>query len=225
MKFANRSVATPLLSLGALALAVLVAVPARAAVSLALSDGDTTPTSRTVTPGSTFTITASLISTSEQVTGVDYYLQTSGAASGKLSIVDRNVGASQFSDLIKADVGDNGSNPGVEDANFRLLNPRNGLDLGASIANVSSPLNAGTYLLASYTISVPSNLAGGSYTISTTSDAGTGWVGAAPLFNESSFSQQGTFTITVSAPTTPVPEPVGGLALAAAGGVLLRRRR
>jgi hypothetical protein len=224
MTYANRLFPKLMPTLGAMVALFAAAPPARAAVSLALSDGDSTPTSRTVIPGSTFTITASLISTSEPVTGVDYYLQTSGAASGKLAIFDRNVGTSPFSDLIKADTGDNGANPGVEDASVRLLSPRNGLDLGASIANVSSPLGAGTYALASYTINVPGTLVPGTYTISTTSDPGTGWVGGAPLFNEASFSQQGTFTITVNAPTTPVPEPAMG-GLVAAAGLLLTRRR
>ena len=225
MMIANR-LTSPLVSVvGAAAAAVVFALPARATVSISLTDGDATPTSRVVTPGSTFTITANLVSTGEQVTGVDYYLQASGPASGKLRITDRAVGASPFSDLIKSDIGDNGANPGVEDANYSLLNPRNGLDLGASVANVSLPVGAGTYPLASYTISIPGTLLPGTYTISTTSDAGTGWVGAAPLFNESSFNQQGSFTITINAPTNPVPEPATGLAIAAVGGLLMRRRR
>lgn len=227
MKLSNRFFSPLMPAVVAAAAVAFVAAPAaRATVSLSLSDGDATPTSRVVTPGSTFTITASLISTGEQITGVDYYLQASGAAAGKVSLVDRNVGASPFSDLIKADTGDNGANPGVEDASVRLLNPRNGLDLGASIANVSLPLGAGTHLLATYTIDVPATLVPGTYTISTTSDTGTGWVGAAPFFNEASFGQQGSFTITINTPTAPpVPEPVSAMMVVAGMGLMLRRRR
>jgi hypothetical protein len=208
------------------ALAAITAAPAaRGAVSLSISDGDATPTSRVVTPGSTFTVTVSLLSTAEKLTGVDYYLQSTGAGAGKFRITDRNVGSSPFSDLLKADTGDNNLTLGVEDSTVSLLNPRNGLDLGASINNVNAPLDPGAYTLASYTFSVPANLAPGTYLISTTSDAGTGYVGAAPLFPESGFNQQGTFTVTVNAPTNPIPEPAGGMVLFAACGFVARRRR
>jgi len=202
----------------------LLAVPARANVGLALSDGDATPNSAIVIPGSTFTITASLLSTTESLTGVDYYLQATGAASGKFRITSRNIGSSPFSDLIKADTGDNGANAGILDTSVNLLNPRNGLDLGASVTNVNLPVAPGNYLLATYTISVPAGLSPGSYVISTTSDAGTGWVSTAPLFNEAGFNSQGSFTVTVNAPVTPVPEPTSGLAIAGVIGLLLRRR-
>jgi hypothetical protein len=193
-------------------------------VSLSISDGDATPTTRVVVPGSTFTVTVSLTTTAP-LTGVDYYLETTGAAAGKFRIIDRNVGSSLLGDLVKADVGNNGSAPGVEDSNFSLLSPRNGLDLGASVANVSTPVPAGVHSLATYTISVPSNVPAGTYTLSTTSDAGTGWVDTAPLFNEYSFNAQGSFSVTVQGVTAPVPEPAtAGLAVAALTGLLARRR-
>jgi hypothetical protein len=214
-------------ALGVVAAAVVAAVApvASATVGIALSDGDATPTSRVVIPGTTFTVTANLVSTGEQVTGVDYYFQVTGAAAGKVRLTDRNVGASPFSDLIKADVGDNGSNPGVEDASVSLLGPRNGLDLGASIANVNVPAGAGTHFLGAYTFSVPATLVPGTYTLSTTSDPGSGWVAGAPLFSEAEFNQHGSFTFTINPPPAPVPEPVVGLGVVAIGGMMLRRRR
>lgn len=214
------------ISLHSLSIAVfiaLLATPARAKVGLVLSDGDATPNSAIVVPGSTFTVTASLVSTAESVTGIDYYLQATGAAAGKFRITNRNIGSSPFSDLIKANVGDNGANAGILDTTMSLLNPRNGLDLGASIANVNLPVTPGTYVLATYTFSVPSGLAPGTYVISTTSDTGTGWVATAPLFNEAGFGSQGSFSVTVNPPLTAVPEPAAGLFISAITGLLLRR--
>jgi hypothetical protein len=215
-------------SLGAAFIVVFTAfyaVPAGALVRLELVDSDATPGSTTVVAGGSFTVTARLVSTSagEQITGVDYYLNVSGAAAGKFRISDRNTTGSTFSDLIKANNGDNGTNPGVLDAAFSTLNPRNALDLGAGVANVNVPAagNA-TYMLAFLTISIPANTTPGTYTLSTTSEPGTGWVGGAPLFTESAFSQQGSFSVTVNA-TGAVPEPATGLV--ALGGVLVMARR
>ena len=212
-----------LFAAAAVALSVM-AHRAQAVVVMSLSDGDSSPNAATVAPGSTFTVTASVIATAERLTGVDYYLQASGAAAGKFRIIDRTAANSQFSDLIKPDNGDNAANPGVEDSAFSLLNPRNSLDLGASIANVSTALNPGSYVLATYTISVPLGLSAGTYTLSTVSDAGTGYVTEAPLFNEAAFAQQGSFSVTVTGGPGSVPEPssLGALALA---GMLIRRRR
>ncbi|HYE18509.1 MAG TPA: PEP-CTERM sorting domain-containing protein [Tepidisphaeraceae bacterium] len=219
----------------ALTLAAAWATPARATVALKLSDNDATPTAVSVAAGQTFTVTASLISTGEQVTGVDYYLSTPTSIAGKFRIKDRNNAGSSFSDLIKADAGDNAANPGVEDTNYSLISvrpgnaaPRNGLDLGASIANVGSPLSAGQYILAAYTITVASDTPAGTYTLSTTADAGTGWVGTAPFFNEAAFAAQGSFSVTVTQVVTPAPIPEPGvlsLVGVAAMGLARRRRR
>ena len=185
------------------------ATKAGATVSLKLTEADATPTAVVVLPGSSFTITASLVTTTP-LTGVDYYLQATGAAAGKFRITNRNIGSSLLSDPIKADVGDNGASPGVEDSIVSLLNPRNGLDLGASVSNVSVPLAAGTHALANYTISVPGNTPPGTYTLSTTSDAGSGWVATAPLFDEYDFNAHGSITVTVQASVgAGVPEPTG----------------
>jgi hypothetical protein len=214
--------------LAAFAAALLIpATPARAAVSLSLSDNDSTPASVSVVRGSSFTVTAYVTSTSEKVTGVDYYLQTAGSAVGTLRLTGRDTSASQLSDLIRNNTGDNGSNAGVLDTSVSLLNPKNTLDLGASIANVSNALNAGTYALATYTILVDPSTAAGTYTLSTTSLAGTGWVGAAPLFTESSFGSQGTFTVTVTTGVGGgvVPEPTGAAVLLTGMIPLVLRRR
>jgi MYXO-CTERM domain-containing protein len=213
---------------GFLVFSAVYATPASGLVRLELADNDATPTSTTVLPGASFTVTARLVSTqaSEQITGADYYLSVSGAAAGKFRITGRATTGSSFPDLIKGNNGDNGSNPGVLDAAFAVLNPRNALDLGGSVANVNAP-NPGnsSYLLAFYTISVPVNTPNGTYTLSTLSEPGTGWVGAAPLFNEQAFAQHGQFSVTVQAAGGSVPEPTGALAVAGAMALGRRRRR
>jgi len=221
-----------LAAIATFALSVAWAAPARATVSLKLSDNDATPSSVSVIAGQSFTVTASLISTAEAVTGVDYYLTAPLSAAGKFRIVDRNITGSSFSDAIKPDAGDNNLNGGVEDSNFSLISvrpgnaaPRNALDLGASIANVGSPLTAGAYVLGTYTISVASDITPGTYTLATTSDSGTGWVSTAPLFNESAFAAHGSFNITIAPAAAPIPEPATLSLIALAGLTTLSRRR
>jgi hypothetical protein len=204
----------------------LYTVSASGLVRLELVDSDATPNSATVVAGQNFTVTARLVSTSagEQITGVDYYLNVSGAAAGKFRLVDRNTSGSTFSDLIKANSGDNGANPGVLDTAFSVLNPRNALDLGASIANVNAPAPGNnSYFLAFLTLSIPANMTPGTYTLTTTSEPGTGWVAGAPLFTESAFSQQGSFVVVVNASGS-VPEPVS-LGFVGLGGVMMLARR
>ena len=155
------------------------AVPAQAAVNLSLFENATTPHSVNVTPGGTFSVTLNLVSTAEQLTGVDYYFNISGAASGKFRLTGRDITGSPFSDLLKVNTGDNGSNGGVLDSNFSLLTPLNSLDLGAAIGNVSSALppntgaNPASYLLAKYTFALASDIPVGTYTLSTYYFAGT----------------------------------------------------
>jgi hypothetical protein len=212
----------------AAALPLIVATPARAAVSLSLSDNDSNPTSVTVARGSSFTVTAYVTSTSEKLTGVDYYLQTSGSAVGKLRITGRDTSATQFSDLIRPNTGDNGSNAGVLDSSVSLLNAKNSLDLGGSLVNVSSAVGTGTYALATYTILVDASTSAGAYTLSTTSLAGTGWSGDVSTgFADGTFSSQGSFTVNVTTGVgTVVPEPTGAaMLLAGVLPLILRRRR
>ena len=206
------------------------AVPAQAAVNLSLFENATTPHSVNVTPGGTFSVTLNLVSTAEQLTGVDYYFNISGAASGKFRLAGRDITGSPFSDLLKVNTGDNGSNGGVLDSNFSLLTPLNSLDLGAAIGNVSSALppntgaNPASYLLAKYTFALASDIPVGTYTLSTYYFAGSGVATQAPLFIEQAFSQQASFSVIVT-PVVSAPEPTGAMAMLGLGGMVLRRRR
>lgn len=215
---------------GVVAMLGFAAVPVQAAVNLGLFENNTTPHSVNVTPGGTFSVTLSLVSTAEQLAGLDYYLSISGAASGKVRLVGRDITGSLFNDLLKLNTGDNDTNPGVLDSKFSLLSPRNGLDLGAAIANINSalPPNTGTnpasYLLGKYTFTLAPDIALGTYTLSTFAPPGIGVVTQAPLFNEQPFSQQADFSVIVT-PVVGSPEPAGALALLGLGGMMLRRRR
>ena len=208
----------------------LTPVPARAAVNLSLNSGGNS--SIAVHPGSTFTVSLNVTSTSESLTGVDYYFTINGAAAGKVRLTGRDLTGSPFVDPNMINTGDNGSSPGVLDANFSLLNPKNSLDLGATLTNVSVALppntgsNPSTYLLGKYTFSLDPNLAAGNYTLSTTSLSGSGAVTQAPFFSEQSFSQPATFSVIVTpSVASGVPEPTGAMALLGFGGMALRRRR
>ena len=218
-------------SVGLLAAAALTASSAQAAVSLSITGSG--GSSISLKPGSTFGVAVKVTSTAESLTGVDYFLSISGAAAGKIRLTARDLTGSSFSDANLSNTGDNGSNPGVLDTNFSLLNPKNSLDLGATLSNISAALppntgaNPASYLLANYTFSVDPTIAPGTYTLSTSSLAGSGVVTQAPNFTEMGFAQQGSFTVTVtpSVGGTPVPEPTGMMALMGMGGLALRRRR
>jgi hypothetical protein len=188
-----------------------IANSAHAAVSLILTDNDATPQAITVNPGQSFTVTLNVTSTSEKLTGVDYYFQLSGAAAGKMSITQRDESASQFNDPLLLD----SSITGPINKQF---------DLGATINNVSNALSAGTYLLAQYTISVDAGLAPGTYTLSTWDQPGSGVVREAPTFNEQAFDQQALFTVNV-APLVATPEPGAAGMLVLGGSLLVLRRR
>lgn len=215
------------LALVAAAAVLLYANQARAAVSLVLSDNDATPQAATVARGGSINVSVLLTSTSEKVTGLDYYLQAAGAAAGKLRITARSLTGTSFSDVFRADTGDNAANAGVLDSSVSLLNPRNGVDLGASIANVANALSAGTYTVATYTLSIDPATSPGTYTLSTLSPTGAGWTGAAPTFADGTFSSQGSFALTVTTGVGGVvPEPSSAvLLLGAMIPVFLRRRR
>jgi MYXO-CTERM domain-containing protein len=214
----------------ALAALALAAVPARAAVNLSLA---TTGGASSVTlpHGGSFSVTLNLTSSAESLTGVDYYFNISGGASGLVRLTGRDLTGSSFSDPNLVNSGDNASSPGVLDANFSLLNPQNSLDLGATLTNVGVALPANTggnpasYLLGTYTFNVDPSAPAGSYILSTTSLPGSGVVTQAPNFSEQSFSQQASFTIVVSPLVgSGVPEPTGAMALIGLGGLFLRRR-
>ena len=193
-------------TVGLLAL-FLCAAPALATVSLTISDNDATPNSASVAPGSSFNFTVRLVSTSEQVVGLDYYLASSDA-SGLISIADRNTAGGSFNDPLFF------SDTTVEASPSNLLNPRNDHDLGGL---ATSPLNAGTYLVSNFTMNVAPTAANGFYTIQTTvAQPQEGWID--PNSNEHPFDAHGTFTVFV-------PEPTGLALLALAAPVVVRRRR
>src|SRR5205807_7786354 len=105
---------------------------------------------------------------------------------------------SQFNDTLKLD--------------SEVTGPITGLiDLGATVSNVSISLTSGTYLVAKYTVTVPSDMPPGTYTLSTFDPPGTGVVREAPTFNEQAFDQHAAFIVTVN-PTVLAPEPVGDAA-------------
>ena len=205
---------TRLFSLTFVAAAACPAALAPAAVSLSITDGVGTPTAGNANRGGTFSFALNLVSTSEQTTGLGYFLETTGAGNGLFSIVDRNIAGSTYSDAVAPDAT-------VEAAASALLDPRNNTNLGATLANVNSPNGAGTFLVANYTISVSPTAPLGTYTIQTFSAAGDQYAGGPPNFTNGTFASGGTYSVTV------VPEPATAGALAAAGlvGALARRRR
>jgi hypothetical protein len=189
----------------------LLAAPAVGNVSLALSDNDATPTSAVLAPDGTVTLSVRLTATSEQTTGLDYYLRASGpgADAGLFTITGRSV-AGSFYPMVYSD------DAIVLTPANAILNPESGADLGGGVPNVNSPLGPGTYLVNNLTLKVSASTPPGVYTIQTFSPPNTGWIGASP-FPESEFNAQGSFTITV-------PEPASLALLALAAGTVIRRR-
>jgi hypothetical protein len=181
--------------------------PALATVSLTISDNDATPTSAVVGAGNTFSFTVRLVSTSEQTAGVDYYLTTPDG-SNRFSITDRNTAGGMYNDPLYF------TDTTVEASPSSILNPRNDHDLGGL---ATSTLNAGTHLVASYTLLVDPATPNGIYTINTTANANEGWVD--PSSGEHAFTSHGLFTVSV-------PEPAStGLTLALLAAGVIRRRR
>jgi hypothetical protein len=198
-------------SLACLLIAVASA-PTLATVSLTLSDGDATPTYARIGAGGSVVLTVRLNATSEQTTGLDYFLRASGAgSSGLFSIGGRSLAGSAY------------PVPYFDDATVTvpadaLLDPDNNVDLGGSVPNVNVPVNAGNHLVANLTLNVSPSAPDGVYTIETFSMPGTGWIGAGPSFPEAPFNSHATFTLEVPEPTS-----LGLLALAAS--TLIRRRQ
>jgi PEP-CTERM motif len=188
-------------SLFALALSAGVC---HAAISLSLTDNDGVPTSTQVQQGAPFTVTVTLNSTSEQTTGLTYFLEDNAPGNPHLQIIGRNITGSLYSELTS-------SNTAVFGPTASLLNPRNDFDLGAGIADLDSPLGAGTYFVADITLLVLPSTPIGTYTLAFSPNSVAAGVG--PNFSEIPVA---TFQYSVVAT---VPEP-GSALLLAAGGLL-----
>lgn len=182
---------------------------ARADVSLVFS-----PSTTSVAPGGMFNVSLDLVVTdNEQVTALNYFFEELSNAGFFIMARDSSVGA--FTDTYSSDA-DVATRPGAD------LNTRNDLDLGATIADQNSFTQSG--LVAMYSIGLNPDVAPGTYTITTFSVAGTGWVGPSPDFPDNEFTSQASMAITV------IPEPatwslVAIAGLGAFGANLLRSKR
>ena len=204
--------------------AMSFATPARAAVSLSLTASGSSVGTASVVVGQSFNVDLRLTSTAETMTGVDYYLHIGGAAAGHVTLTNRDISSSPFSEAVKFNTGDNAGNPGVLDPSVATINSSTALDLGATITDISRALPANTtYLLGTYTLTVDPSTPTGTYTLSTTSIPGSGVVTQAPIFAEQSFDQQAALSLTVT-PATLAPEPAGAMVMLSMLGLALRRR-
>src|ERR1700722_1503978 len=120
---------------------------ADAAVGLAFSDNDNTPTSTNVVPGMQFPVSVKLTETvaGDQVSGVDYQIHAS--TNGVIEFISRNsqVAGSSFTF-------DNGDT----DAQLTpiVLSPNNGTDLGTSTSSGLAVAGPNTYELSDYVFQV-----------------------------------------------------------------------
>jgi hypothetical protein len=168
------------------------------AVDLAWVDNDGTSSGWLGAKGATFQLTLN-ISSSEATTGLDYYLTTPDGFVGGLpyftlnATTGRDITGSSYSDTYF-------TNTQVQTAPANTLNPQSDLDLGGTINNVNNANVPGTYLVAKYTFVVNAATPFGTYTIQTTSNPGTGWIGAAPNFDENPFNHHASYSITIAAP-------------------------
>ncbi len=175
------------------------ALVVRAGVDLVWVDNDGTNAGWLGARGASFTLTLNITS-SEATTGVDYYLQST----------DGYVGGVPYFSMTARDTTGSSVNTAYSDVYFtntqvvappaNILNPRTDLDLGGTLNNVNSANVPGTYQVAKYTVQVAAGTPDGTYAIQTTSNPGSGWIGAAPNFDESDFSHHASYSITVTTP-------------------------
>ncbi|HEY5753700.1 MAG TPA: PEP-CTERM sorting domain-containing protein [Chthoniobacterales bacterium] len=202
-------------TLAVAALSVGLASAASADVTLTIEDFDTPPadpSSEVLDPATalSFSFKLTLHSTSESLTGIDYQLQTIGAGSGWFSIVSRNITNSLFDDPISDEVD-------VLEIGNALLDPENNVNLGATLSDPDSPVGAGDWLVAEFTLTALSGIAPGTYTI------GTLFASYTDENFESFELANPEYTVVV------IPEPntviLGGLGLSLAGFATRRRRQ
>ncbi len=166
-----------------------------AGVDLGWVDNDGTPSGWLGAKNAAFTLTLN-ISSSEATTGLDYFLVSNDGfvlGTSYFTMTNRDISGTSYSDLYFTDAQ-------VEAAPGNVLNPRTDFDLGGTLNNVNNANVPGTYLISKYTFLVANSTPFGTYTIQTTSNAGTGWIGAGPDFSESEFSHHASYSITVAAP-------------------------
>jgi hypothetical protein len=166
-----------------------------AGVDLGWVDNDGTPSGWLGARNATFILTLN-ISSSEATTGLDYFLVSNDGFVGGTSyftMTNRDITGTSYNDLYFTDAQ-------VEAPPGNILNPRTDSDLGGILNNVNNANVPGTYLVSKYTFLVANNTPFGTYTIQTTSNAGTGWIGEGPDFPESEFSHHASYSITVAAP-------------------------
>lgn len=140
------------------ALGLGVAPSAFAAVSLLVTDGDTTPSSASLTPGQQFTVTLQLQSgataTTDRVTGFDTWVGAS--ASNVLKLISRNTTVQSTYDYSVADA----SVP------QETLSPNGSTYHGATLASgKTAPANNTTVTLATFTFQVLPGAANQSLTL------------------------------------------------------------
>jgi hypothetical protein len=131
------------------------------------NDGSGTPNAGTYNPGSSFTFSITLAFTPggnvSNLEGLSYWFQQTSPAGSpfNFAITLRDVTGSPFTDLQTASL----TYP-------QTLSPSNAKDLGALLPSGTSPLGAGSYLVANITVSIDAGAAPGNYTISNTFSAG-----------------------------------------------------
>lgn len=173
-------------------LIIAIALPAQSAVMLYLSPvGNPNPT---LAPGQTLIVDATLGSTVERVTAIDYFI------SGPVKVISRDVSNSLYSDVLATD-------PTLT-----------GVDLGALLVDVGKPPLPGFYPLARLTLAVNDDAKPGVYPVSIRGGNNYGWSDA--TFADHPFDAGGSFNLTI----VPEPSAFGFVLLAyGLGSILIRK--